>query len=321
MTFGQKLKQYRSQLNITQKDLAEQMNVTFQTISKWESDINEPDFASVRKLAKIFDCTIEDLLADDEEQTVEETADNAQESEPTPDGDEDSTEGENDEDAEAIVKEPAVIDTCRDCSQPIKEGEIIHHVERRTPSGVKEMVSVCDKCFTKHEAEMNRRAKEIEDSLKPKSAAKEEKRGIFHKITSRDDRKPLIWAIVVGIVAAIGGVVVSATQHETLGLGISIALPFLSGYGVMAAIYCIFTGSYISDVFMAVASWSIRFPGLIWEFSLDGFMWLIAMKILFAIVGALIGVLVFLFALALAIFLSIFSFVPVLIYNKKHYSE
>ncbi|MCH5152264.1 MAG: helix-turn-helix domain-containing protein [Clostridiales bacterium] len=302
MTFGQKLKQYRSQLNITQKDLAEQMNVTFQTISKWESDINEPDFASVRKLAKIFDCTIEDLLADgdeEKEEAVEETNEEVAE-----DSDE---------------KEPVTIDTCRDCGQSIKEGEIIHHVERRTPSGVKEMVSVCDKCFTKHEQEMNRRAKEIEDSLKA-PPAKEEK-GIFRKITDRDDKKPLIWAIVLGIVAAIGGIVVSALEHETLGLGLAIACPFLSGYSVMAVIYCIFAGSYISDVFLAVASWSIKFPGLIWEFSLDGFMWLIAMKILFAIVGALIGIAVFLFALSLAIFLSIFSFVPVLIYNKTHYSN
>ena len=44
MTFGQKLKKLRTEKNLTQKDLADQLHVTFQTVSKWESDINEPDF-------------------------------------------------------------------------------------------------------------------------------------------------------------------------------------------------------------------------------------------------------------------------------------
>ena len=43
MTFGQKIKPLRTKSNLTQKELAEKMNVTFQTISKWESDTNEPD--------------------------------------------------------------------------------------------------------------------------------------------------------------------------------------------------------------------------------------------------------------------------------------
>ena len=312
MTFGEKIKRYRNQLNITQKDLAEQMNVAFQTISKWESDINEPDFASVRKLAKIFNCTIEDLLGDDvDSEEVGDTSDGE-----VVETNDDEADGEQ---AEEPQREPAIIDTCRDCQQPIKEGELIHHVERRTPSGVKEMVSICDNCFNKHEEEMNRRAQEIEDSIKLQPT--ERKKGIFSKITSRNDRKPLIWAIVLGIVAAIGGVVVSILQHETLGVGVAIALPFVSGYSILAVIYCIFAGSYISDVFLTVASWSIKFPGVIWQFSFEGFMWLIAIKILFAIVGALVGVAVFLLALGLAIALSIVSFVPILIYNKKHYSE
>lgn len=241
MTFGQKLKQYRGQLNITQKELAEKMNVTFQTISKWESDINEPDFATVRKLAKILNCTIEDLLSD------------------------------SDEKVEAVVENP-------------KEEKNIE---------------------------------EIENSIEPLPAKKE--KGLFHKITNRNDKKPLIWAIVLGIIASIIGIAISVTQRESMGIGLAIALPFIMGYCVLSVIYCIFTGSYISGVFVGVATWSIKFPGLIWQFSLGGFMWLIAMKILFAVIGFFIGILVFFLALGLSTVLSVFSFVPVLIYNKKHY--
>ena len=314
MTFGQKLKQYRGQLNITQKELAEQMDVTFQTISKWESDINEPDFASVRKLAKIFHCTIEDLLSD------EEPSSDGEESPEEPEITEHTEVEEAPEEVEAVAetsKEKTVIDTCRDCGSPIKEGEIVHHVERRTDGGMKEIVSICDPCFKKHAEEMNRRAQEIEDSMKPKP--EKEKKGLLHKITDRNDKKPLIWSIILGIVAIIVGIAVSVWQHEALGLGLAIALPFLCGYCVLAEIYCIFSESYISDVFLTVASWSIKFPGLIWQLSFDGFMWLIAMKILFAIVGALVGIAVFLLALILSTALSAVSFIPVLIYNKTHY--
>ena len=65
MTFGQKIKYLRNQKNLTQKELAEKMNVTFQTISKWESDTNEPDIESIRMLSKIFDCSL-DYLFDNE---------------------------------------------------------------------------------------------------------------------------------------------------------------------------------------------------------------------------------------------------------------
>ena len=35
MTLGQKLKKLRTDKGLTQKDLADQLHVTFQTVSKW----------------------------------------------------------------------------------------------------------------------------------------------------------------------------------------------------------------------------------------------------------------------------------------------
>ena len=48
MTLGQKLKKLRTDKGLTQKDLADQLHVTFQTVSKWESDINEPAFSTLK---------------------------------------------------------------------------------------------------------------------------------------------------------------------------------------------------------------------------------------------------------------------------------
>ena len=39
---------------MTQRELAEKMQVSFQTISKWENGINLPDVTHLPKLAEIF---------------------------------------------------------------------------------------------------------------------------------------------------------------------------------------------------------------------------------------------------------------------------
>ncbi len=64
MTLGQKLKKLRSDKNLTQKDLADQLHVTFQTISKWENDENEPDISTLKELAKLYKscCLLVQLL-------------------------------------------------------------------------------------------------------------------------------------------------------------------------------------------------------------------------------------------------------------------
>ena len=66
MTLGQKIKKLRTEKNLTQKDLADRLYVTFQTVSKWENDENEPDVSTLRELAKVFECSLDYLLSEDE---------------------------------------------------------------------------------------------------------------------------------------------------------------------------------------------------------------------------------------------------------------
>ncbi len=72
MTFGQRLKYLRVKNNLTQKEVSEKMDVAFQTVSKWESDINEPDIESIKQLASIFNCSIDYLFNTDSEKNKEE---------------------------------------------------------------------------------------------------------------------------------------------------------------------------------------------------------------------------------------------------------
>ena len=68
MTLGQKIKKLRTDKGITQKDLADKLHVTFQTVSKWEKDENEPDVSTIKELSKIFECSIDNLLSEEESQ-------------------------------------------------------------------------------------------------------------------------------------------------------------------------------------------------------------------------------------------------------------
>lgn len=58
MTIGQKIKKLRLEKELTQKDVADQLHVTFQTVSKWEKDEDEPDISSLRKLSRLFGCSM-----------------------------------------------------------------------------------------------------------------------------------------------------------------------------------------------------------------------------------------------------------------------
>lgn len=60
--FGIKLKQLRNEKGITQKELADILNVRNTTISAWEKDIAEPPYDTLVELAKIFEVTTDYLL-------------------------------------------------------------------------------------------------------------------------------------------------------------------------------------------------------------------------------------------------------------------
>lgn len=56
------LKELRVQRNITGRQLAEVLNITYTQIYNWENGKNEPDIATLKKLARYFECSIDFLL-------------------------------------------------------------------------------------------------------------------------------------------------------------------------------------------------------------------------------------------------------------------
>ena len=295
MTVGQKIKKLRIEKGLTQKDLADQLHVTFQTVSKWEKDENEPDIATLRELAKLFGCSFDYLLSEDDEEAPKEVVE------------------------EPVVKEVPVIKetivihqnemhVCARCGKDIPENELVSEdVTKKERHGrTTRTVSVGQTYY--HKAC-------LEEVKKERAAAAARVRAAN---TSKAKKMSFGWGIAGGVVAF--GIALAIflcnTQYVHPALGVLFSV--LIGYGIFAMLYCIISGSYIGEVFVWCAGLSIKFPGLIFSWDLEGFAWLIAMKILFAVLGFLIGVLALLFAIGFSALLGFVSFPFVLIHNNNN---
>lgn len=69
MTFSEKIQYQRKQQNISQEQLAEQMHVTRQAVSKWEMGESLPDVENIVRLSEIFGVSLDYLMKDDQQQT------------------------------------------------------------------------------------------------------------------------------------------------------------------------------------------------------------------------------------------------------------
>ncbi len=66
MSFGKNL-QYLRQLhaNMTQESLAEKLNVSRQTVSKWEMDAANPEMDKALELCRVFSCSLDQLFREE----------------------------------------------------------------------------------------------------------------------------------------------------------------------------------------------------------------------------------------------------------------
>ena len=62
MTLGEKLYILRTRQGMTQEQLAEKLQVSRQSISKWESDATRPDFDKLKFLAEFYHISLDELV-------------------------------------------------------------------------------------------------------------------------------------------------------------------------------------------------------------------------------------------------------------------
>lgn len=62
MSFGEKLTKLRKEKGMSQEDLANNLNVSRQAVSKWESNTSFPETDKIVAICKLFDCSMDELI-------------------------------------------------------------------------------------------------------------------------------------------------------------------------------------------------------------------------------------------------------------------
>ena len=64
---GNIIKELRKKNNLTQQNLADQLGVTYQAVSKWENGKNIPDIAILKEISKLYNIDIKELLGEEKD--------------------------------------------------------------------------------------------------------------------------------------------------------------------------------------------------------------------------------------------------------------
>ena len=274
MTLGKKLSGYRKIAGLTQQQLGDYLNLSAQAISKWEKDMTEPDLSTLRSLAELYKVSVDELIDLNS-----------------------GFPGNRDEEevAQDVSRDTAAqIGFCKDCGIVVTDENL----------GQKDPVILCAKCVNAR-AEAKKREK-----LAAEKKIEAEKRAERARIeANRDDVKKLIkkstfWATAATIVFLIGSISALAKGFN----GSLLAGTIISPYLVFSLVFCLFFDTVVSDIVVTWTTKSFSAPGLIFTFDLDGFIWLIGMKILFWFIGLIFGIAVALIGIALGLLIAPFSF-------------
>ena len=71
MTVGQRIASRRKLANLSQESISEQLGVSRQSVSKWESDAGLPDVDNLIALSKIFGVSVGWLLGTEQDPTFD----------------------------------------------------------------------------------------------------------------------------------------------------------------------------------------------------------------------------------------------------------
>lgn len=263
MQFGEKLRQLRQERGMTQKELAQRVNVSSQAISRWENSEVEPSLETLQALAGIFGVSMDALFGIETQAGASDTE--KQNSQPNVNI--------------SMPQERVVLGVCEACNTPIYEKE---NIVRKECDGSKTLL--CRACHYRAERKMAKN--DLAVSLE----------------TRRDGY--LYGSLVGGAILVIGIIATVMAKKPILLIpfGVIAVLAFMGLFCMMMQ------ESFLGDMGASVASWSFHAPGIIFEWSAEGIMDLIALKIIFWLIGVVVGIATFLLAVTLVMAFAPFCF-------------
>ena len=277
MELGEKIIALRHSKNMTQSELGAKLNVTFQAVSKWERGESYPDFDTLSKMAKIFGVSIGYFEEhDQEEETIFIERSVA---------------------ATAVGGEKKMIGFCKECGKVVYEND-----EACVSPAV-----ICKACALRREnakriAEKERIAKENKIAQD-----KEAERAAAMACARKKRNRGFTWSAIICAVIIIMGISFAATDSKAASdYIIGTVVLVLFGFPFFAQL---FWDGIVVDVCLAGGK-IVGMPGVIFTLDLDGFIFLIAVKILFALIKFFIFLLTFAVTVIVAMFIAPFTLFP-----------
>ena len=290
---SENIKLYRIKNGLTQKELAERLHVTSQAISRWEKGDVEPSLDTTMEIAKIFEITIDELLNG---KSDNEQASNSIENNST--GINNIEKKIADETAKQVVlpEQKPVLAICDKCKRPIfNSEEIVSKVGRKSRYTFN--YYICTDCEKKL----------IEEDFKKR------------KDFGIKQRQKSFW--IGGVIAFINLLfsIISAVTSPESELPLWIAVAILSPILFFTFASCItLRNNIVGSVFSDIYYWGfIKCPTVIYTFDLDGFLFLIGIKILFIIINIILAIICLYLAMFICVPLSLFVYPFALVKSFK----
>ena len=274
MTLGKKLSNHRKLLGWTQQQLGDHLNVSAQAVSKQENDLAEPDLITLKALANLYSLTVDELLNSNNEDFQSK-----------------STKNDFAEDEKA---KPETIGFCKNCGIVVTD----ENLGERTP------VVLCNECYEAKEKAAAAASLKRKQDLE---AVEREREMRKNQTSNAMKRKLKISSIVAGIIAIAFLVIWIVANVDSISFGTVIAGVILTCF-IFTFVSLLFYDTAVLDVLEYMGTASINWPGIIFSFDLDGFIFLIAIKALFAVLGFLFGLVCAVIGVFVSIFISIFIY-------------
>lgn len=274
MTLGKKLSNHRKLLGWTQQQLGDHLNVSAQAVSKWENDLAEPDLITLKALANLYSLTVDELLNSNNEDFQSK-----------------STKNDFAEDEKA---KPETIGFCKNCGIVVTD----ENLGERTP------VVLCNECYEAKEKAAAAASLKRKQDLE---AVEREREMRKNQNSNAMKRKLKISSIVAGIIAIAFLVIWIVANFDSISFGTVIAGVILTCF-IFTFVSLLFYDTAVLDVLEYMGTASINWPGIIFSFDLDGLIFLIAVKALFAVLGFLFGLVCAVLGVFVSIFISIFIY-------------
>lgn len=261
MDIGKNIRENRLRLGMTQQDLADRLNVTFQAVSRWENNEVEPSLDTLNRMSEIFSISVDELMGREPE--VKEVVVQA----PAPDPIVITKE---------IVKEvpvepqKQVMGVCPLCNKPLYTDDKVTTYKEIVGDG-----------FENRTVHQDCRAKQQDRNTSVKKANGVAKRN-----------KALTLGIVFGVILGILTGLILYWLRNTIWPGQNMVWAIvLISIAVALILFCLIfcaavDNTTVGDWWLEIATWGFkRMPGIIFSLSFGGIIFLIVTKILLSILA------------------------------------